>query len=58
MLSTATFVLGMYLSNRSRLVCITQGIDPDILRRSLTILHAEPGTYRPASLQDLMAMSA
>ena len=42
---------------RSRLVCITQGIDPDILRRSLTILHAEPGTYRPASLQDLMAMS-
>ncbi len=44
--------------HRSRLVCITQGIDPDILRRSLTILHAEPGTYRPASLRDLLAITA
>ena len=38
----------------SRLVCIVQGVDAAILRQSLTILHAEPGTHRPASIADLM----
>ena len=38
----------------SRLVCIVQGVDETILRQSLTILQAEPGTHRPASIADLM----
>ncbi len=38
----------------SRLVCIVQGVDTNILRQSLTILHAEPGTHRPASIAELM----
>ena len=38
----------------SRLVCIVQGVDANILRQSLTILQAEPGTHRPASIAELM----
>ena len=43
--------------HRSRLVCITQGIDEAILRQSLVLLHATPGTYRPASVNELMAQT-
>jgi G3E family GTPase len=39
---------------RSRLVCISQGLDPTVLRATLKLLHAQPGTYRPASVRDLM----
>jgi G3E family GTPase len=41
--------------HRSRLVCITRGIDAVHLRASLACLHALPGTYRPASIDDLIA---
>ncbi len=42
------------VDHTSRLVCIVQGVDETILRQSLTILQAEPGTHRPASIADLM----
>lgn len=38
----------------SRLVCISRDLDPAALRASLKLLHAEPGTYRPASIQELI----
>jgi len=41
--------------HRSRLVCITRDIDSELLQASLGVLHAEPGTYRPASLEELLA---
>jgi G3E family GTPase len=40
--------------HRSRLVCITDGIDPTELRASLRMLHTEPGAYRPATIQEMM----
>jgi G3E family GTPase len=39
---------------RSRLVCITQGIDKAVVDASLSLFAAEPGTYRPASIAELM----
>jgi hypothetical protein len=38
---------------RSRLVAISSGLEPGLLRLSLGLLHAEPGTFRPATLGDL-----
>jgi G3E family GTPase len=38
---------------RSRLVGISSGLEPGLLRLSLGLLHAEPGTFRPATLADL-----
>jgi G3E family GTPase len=35
--------------HRSRLVCISQGLEPGELRRSLSWLQAEPGTFRSPS---------
>jgi G3E family GTPase len=43
--------------HRSRLVCIVQGIDTSALEASLAALKAEPGTFRPASLKELMTAS-
>lgn len=40
--------------HRSRLVCITKGVDANALTASLAALKAEPGTYRPTSLAELM----
>ncbi len=40
--------------HRSRIVCITQDVDSNLLEASLTALFAEPGTYRPASINELL----
>ena len=40
---------------RSRLVVISRGVDERELRATLSLLHAEPGTFRPGSLQELLA---
>jgi len=43
--------------HRSRLICITKGVEPRALTASLEALKAEPGTFRPATLQELIAAS-
>lgn len=43
--------------HRSRLVCITHHVDPQVLTDSLAALRAEPGTFRPAALADFAAAS-
>lgn len=40
---------------RSRLVVISRGVEERELRATLGLLHAEPGTFRPGSLQELLA---
>ena len=40
--------------HRSRIVCITQDVDSNLLEASLSALFAEPGTYRPASINELL----
>jgi len=44
--------------HRSRLVCISRGIEPGHVRASLALLHAEPGTFRPATLDELLRRPA
>lgn len=44
--------------HRSRIVCITRSLDPNLLKASLAVLSAEPGTYRPASIQELLSPQA
>ena len=43
---------------RSRLVVISRGVDERELRATLGLLHAEPGTFRPGSLQELAFRAA
>lgn len=43
--------------HRSRLVCITQDLEPELLRASLKTLHAEAGTYRPATVEAMLAQA-
>ncbi|MBM3512994.1 MAG: GTP-binding protein [Alphaproteobacteria bacterium] len=43
---------------RSRLVCITKGVDAKALHASLGVLKSEPGTYRPTSIAELMATAS
>lgn len=43
---------------RSVLVCISMNLDTEMLRATLKLLHAEPGTYRPSSLDDLLTNAA
>lgn len=40
---------------RTRLVCITQDVDERLLDASFAALFAEPGTYAPASIQELIS---
>jgi len=40
---------------RSRLIVISRGVDEQALRATLCLLHAEPGTFRPGSLHELLA---
>lgn len=37
----------------SRLVCISRGIEAGLVEASLALLHAEPGTFRPATIDEL-----
>ena len=43
--------------HRSRLVCISNDLEAKLLRSSLEVLHAEPGTYRPATIEDLLELT-
>ncbi len=43
---------------RSRLVCITRGLDPALMRASLAILHIEAGAYRPATVEEMLTLHA
>ncbi len=40
---------------RSRLVCISQDLDPDLLRASLATLHIPAGTHRPGTVAEMLA---
>lgn len=40
---------------RTRIVCITQGVEEPLLEASFAALFAEPGTYAPASIQELLS---
>jgi G3E family GTPase len=44
--------------HRSRLVCISRGLEPGLVQASLGLLHAEAGTYRPATLAELKHAAA
>jgi G3E family GTPase len=43
---------------RTRLVCITQGVPDELLDASFAALFAEPGTYPPASIHELLLRNA
>jgi G3E family GTPase len=43
--------------HRSRLVCISDGVDPDLLRASLSVLHLDPGAHGPASVPEMLALA-
>lgn len=40
--------------HRSRIICITRDVSDELLEASTTALFAEPGTYRPASINELL----
>lgn len=44
--------------HRTRLVCITQGVPDELLDASFAALFAEPGTYPPASINELLSRNA
>jgi G3E family GTPase len=43
---------------RTRIVCITQGVEERLLEASFAALFAEPGTYAPASIQELLSRAS
>lgn len=43
---------------RTRIVCITQGVADELLDASFAALFAEPGTYPPASIHELLSRKA
>ncbi len=43
---------------RTRIVCITQGVADELLDASFAALFAEPGTYPPASIHELLSRNA
>lgn len=43
---------------RSRLMCIVDGLDLAVLDHSMRVFDTAPGTFRPASLEELMALPA
>lgn len=40
---------------RTRIVCITQGVRDELLEASFAALFAEPGTYPPTSIRELLS---
>jgi G3E family GTPase len=43
---------------RTRIVCITQGVAAELVEASFAALFAEPGTYPPASIHELLSRNA